>query len=93
MAVPTSSYCKALPAYLHNFCALVKSSGESWTPPAEGGEEDHQNDLSQVGILEHQLRSHAQTYNPITSNICSPDLHQQHFYLHRHSKLLLACSC
>lgn len=35
MAVPTSSYCKALPAYLHNFCALVKSSGESWTPPAE----------------------------------------------------------
>lgn len=33
-AVPTSSYCRALPAYLQNLCALVKSSGDSWTPPA-----------------------------------------------------------
>lgn len=35
MAVPTSSYCRALPAYLQNLWALVKSSGDSWTPPAD----------------------------------------------------------
>lgn len=43
MAVLTSSYCRALPAYLQNFWALVKSSGESWTPPGgatgEGGKD------------------------------------------------------
>lgn len=43
MAVFTSSYCRALPAYLQNFCALVKSSGDSWTPPGvaagDGGED------------------------------------------------------
>lgn len=29
MAVLTSSYCRALPAYLQYFCALAKSSAES----------------------------------------------------------------
>ncbi|TNN32366.1 hypothetical protein EYF80_057475 [Liparis tanakae] len=37
-AVPTSSYCSALHAYLQSFWALVKSSGVRWTPP--GGEEE-----------------------------------------------------
>lgn len=46
MAVPTSSYCRALPAYLQNLCALVKSSADSCTPPAGSREEERQRRLA-----------------------------------------------
>lgn len=77
---------------MQNFCALVKSSAESWTPPAARTEEDgHQNEP-----LAPRLRSHGGKkvgHRRDTSNICSPDLPQQHLYVQNHSKPPLACSC
>lgn len=75
MAVPTSSYCRALPAYLQYFWAFVKSSGVRCTPPREGGEEgadqwlDEAADIRTKSWTDESLLTHHQWHHQFTNDI------------------------